>query len=341
MLLDGSGPKRYRMAGWAVGKIALTGAILVVLFRYVGVEAVLERVRSADPALVSLAVVIGVLQIALLAFRWHRILAALRTGHDVLPRPLQAQLVFWSAQFLSQVMPTLAGDGMRILIARGVGVTLRTGFKSTFTDRGLALLFLLVLAAIALVLAPSVVINSPIFRPLIYIVQAGIVLMIAVMAVSGRLVPLVARWPLLLVLVETLSSMRQVLSSPTGVLIGALYVLGHCMSIVIFLVLAHSQSVPLGIADVMVVVPLIVLISVVPVTVGGWGVREGVAVTLLGLYGVAPDVSLTLSISFGAVLLISALPGVLALLVLARRLHWRDAVRPQLHSRVQSRNEAT
>lgn len=328
MLLEGSSQKRFRMAGWAVGKIVLTGAILVVLFRYVGLEAVLERVRSADPALVGLAVAIGVLQVAILAFRWHRVLAVLRTDFDVLPRPFQAQLIVWSAQFLGQVMPTLASDGMRILFARGAGVTLRTGFKSTFADRGLALFFLLVLAVIGLVLGPSVVVNNPILRPLIYIVQAGIVLMIAAIAVSGRLIPLVAQWPLLKVLVETLSSMRQVLSSPTGVLFGALYVLGHLMSMVIFLVLAHSQSVPLGIADVMVVVPLMMLISVVPVTVGGWGVREGVVVALLGLFGVAPDVSLTLSVSFGAVLLISTLPGALALLVLAKQMRWHDAVRP-------------
>ena len=41
----------------------------------------------------------------------------------------------------------------------------------------------------------------------------------------------------------------------------------------------------------------VVIISILPISVGGLGVREGTLVLLLGLFGVAPDVSFVISLS--------------------------------------------
>jgi len=52
----------------------------------------------------------------------------------------------------------------------------------------------------------------------------------------------------------------------------------------------------------------------VPISVGGWGVREGAMVTALGLVNIAPSVALAVSIQFGLIMLVVGLPGgVLAL----------------------------
>lgn len=52
-------------------------------------------------------------------------------------------------------------------------------------------------------------------------------------------------------------------------------------------------------------------IALIPVSVGGWGLRELAVVALLGDHGVAPERALLFSVCFGLVFVIAALPGAL------------------------------
>ncbi|KAB2854540.1 MAG: hypothetical protein F9K41_11030 [Sphingopyxis terrae] len=60
--------------------------------------------------------------------------------------------------------------------------------------------------------------------------------------------------------------------------------------------------------------------AAVPISIGGWGVREAVTAALFGLVGIAPATAVALAIAFG--LLMSAVGivcGGLALLIALRR----------------------
>jgi glycosyltransferase 2 family protein len=59
------------------------------------------------------------------------------------------------------------------------------------------------------------------------------------------------------------------------------------------------------------------LVGMTPIAIGGWGVREAVVVVLLRSVQIAAEPALLLSLSYGAVLTISALPGIAAWLGLA------------------------
>ena len=52
----------------------------------------------------------------------------------------------------------------------------------------------------------------------------------------------------------------------------------------------------------------------VPVTVSGWGLREGVAVALFPVAGASGSAGLAASIAFGLVFLAAVLPGILPIL---------------------------
>jgi len=57
------------------------------------------------------------------------------------------------------------------------------------------------------------------------------------------------------------------------------------------------------------IIPLVTLMMVVPISIAGWGVREGVMVVGFGYLGVAPEAALALSILYGLLMLVVALPG--------------------------------
>src|SRR3546814_14594568 len=55
--------------------------------------------------------------------------------------------------------------------------------------------------------------------------------------------------------------------------------------------------------------PAVVLITFFPLSLAGWGVREGAAVLLLGVAGLAADAALAVSVLFGLGMLAAGLPG--------------------------------
>lgn len=80
-----------------------------------------------------------------------------------------------------------------------------------------------------------------------------------------------------------------------------------------FAATAAAIGAPLGVAGTLAVVPVVLLATVLPITVGGWGVREGAAVALLPLAGLTGNEALAVSILFGLVALAATVPGIIAL----------------------------
>jgi hypothetical protein len=64
----------------------------------------------------------------------------------------------------------------------------------------------------------------------------------------------------------------------------------------------------------------------IPVSISGWGLREGAAAALLPLSGVSPSGALAASVAFGLTFAASALPA-LVFLPLTLRFEGRVAVR--------------
>ena len=76
-----------------------------------------------------------------------------------------------------------------------------------------------------------------------------------------------------------------------------------------------------------VIVPFVTLVALVPISIGGAGVREYLYVTLFGAVGMRSEVALSLSLSVFAASLVWSAVG-FVLFALGRRGESRHAVRP-------------
>ena len=85
------------------------------------------------------------------------------------------------------------------------------------------------------------------------------------------------------------------------------------VSAVDFAAAAAAVGAPLSVAATLAVVPVVLTTMLLPITVGGWGVREGAAVALLPLAGVSTSAALAASILFGLLALAASLPGIVPL----------------------------
>lgn len=300
-------------------KVGATVMALVLVFRVVDPAAVAERARSADRLLLALALALMTLQIPLVSLRWALIVRALSSEGAVVPGAARFQQITWIAQFFGQVLPFVAGDGMRVLLLRDAGPSLRIAFKSTLLDRAVALLALFVIALPA-ALFSHVLGSAEVFqRSVILLVATGLIGAAAVLALVGPIHRFGGRWRVVGAITETVRDLKEVLLSPSHAApVILLCCVVHGISILAFWVLARSQSLPFELTDALAIVPLTLVVSMVPIAVGGWGLRETFVVTLLGAAGIPADAALLLSLSFGTVVLLASLPGI-ALLALSAR----------------------
>ena len=65
-------------------------------------------------------------------------------------------------------------------------------------------------------------------------------------------------------------------------------------------------------ADAAVLFAVMIGVTLVPFTVGGWGLRELAMVSLFGNHGLTPERALVFSMYFGLTSVLASLPGALA-----------------------------
>lgn len=306
-------------------KLVATVLALVLVSRLVDPAVMMERVRNTNPWLFGFALVLMVVQIPLFGLRWRLVVRAMSDEEAIVPGPAKFQQITWIAQFFGQILPFVAGDGMRVLLLREAGPSLRVAFKSTLLDRAIAALALFVLALPATLFSHILATAGAFLPPVVLFITAGLLGAIAMLACVDVIHRFGTRWRVLGAVTETIRDMRDVLLSrfyaPRVV---ALCFAIHSISIVAFWLLAQGQSLPFELADAFAIVPLVLLVAMVPIAVGGWGLREGFVIALLGAAGIGADGALLLSLSFGTVVLLAALPGV-AILALSTRASGRTA----------------
>lgn len=89
----------------------------------------------------------------------------------------------------------------------------------------------------------------------------------------------------------------------------------HCNGVLAYALIGKGLHVEAEWLTYFLLTPLLFLITLVPVSLAGWGVRELGAVWLFGIGGVAQESALLISILFGVLLLVAAIPGGILILL--------------------------
>ena len=83
----------------------------------------------------------------------------------------------------------------------------------------------------------------------------------------------------------------------------------HIFSILAIYALALSVEVDLGLQTLLIAIPPVFLLTIVPISLAGWGVRESGMVGILMLVGAQKEEILVISVLYGLLLILAALPG--------------------------------
>lgn len=287
-------------------KAAVTLGLIWLVLRNVDMTDTLQRVRSVSAAVAAGVLLLMLLLSLLSILRWQIVM---RQFGRILGFGLTARL-FFEGLFFNQALPsTVGGDGVRIYRSFRAGLPLAAAINSVILDRVLGLTSLMLLAALAQPLFYDRVESMAArlsFTAVFIIAVAGILLLLLL----AYLPPRSRRWKVMRGLIALSHAARRAFATP-GILIPVtiLSVIGHLISVVVFFMLAESLDLGVSFLDCLVMVPSVLLLATVPVSVAGWGVREGAMVAAFGLLGVPAGGAAAASVLFGLGMAITALPG--------------------------------
>jgi uncharacterized membrane protein YbhN (UPF0104 family) len=179
--------------------------------------------------------------------------------------------------------------------------------EGVIIDRGIGLLCLLALCFFATFPAGHVL-PAAVLRGVRYICVFGIC-GFGTFAVLSR-VPVFGKIRRLSFVTRISEKTWQVFSagSKTGIII-ALSMVVHIFAVLSIYLISLSTGQALGFLIFLAVFPLAILLTVVPVSFAGWGVREGALVALFMSAGVHKNPVLLISVLYGFAVIIAALPG--------------------------------
>ena len=135
-------------------------------------------------------------------------------------------------------------------------------------------------------------------------------LSLVALACTPRIASILGRWRLTEWAGIVASTVFEVLAkSRTGFTVLLLAFAAHSLTILCVWCVGQAVDIPLSFKDAAVLFVSMICVTLLPVSIGGWGLREVAVVALLGTYGVAPEAALSLSVTFGVIVILSSLPG--------------------------------
>jgi uncharacterized membrane protein YbhN (UPF0104 family) len=296
---------RRRLA--ILAKLAVSAALVAVLVRRVELAPLAARFAALDPFWLALALAVFMGQLLLTGRRYALIGRAIGAA---LP-DREAMRLTLIGQFFSQTLPSaVGGDAVRAALARARGLSWGRAVSAVLCDRLAALIALGALAALTLPIFVTRI-DALWARGLAAALAAGFAAGAAllVLAAPARIGAL-ARWRLLRPFASLILDLRRIaVDAPERDAILALSAVVHLGVIASVWLLARALGVAAGFVDCVLIVPPIVLATLAPVSIAGWGVREGAMILAFGLVGVAESDALALSVTFGLAQIVVGIPG--------------------------------
>lgn len=303
-----------------LAKFAVSIGILVLLLRAQDLSSLQADLLAVRLDMLALAVLLLFAQTFVLCHRWILILRAMKVPLDWLP----GWRILMVSTFFNQVLPA-GGDAVRIWMLRRHGVQWSPTISSIVADRFLGLLALALVILIGVPFLLSRTSENLLLFAVLGFVWTTCFCAIALLTLDWWPSRMTAAVPAKLVQCAML--VRNPLLAPQGraTLIGSATLI-PLINVAACYTLANGLDAQLSALDAFVFIPLVTLLSAAPISIGGWGLREGAMVAALGLAGVAPDKALAISVLLGLCGLIVGLGGGLMWLVAPERADFTNRV---------------
>lgn len=302
---EGEASEERSWAG-ALVRLLVTAALFALIFRTLEVKELLSTYRDIVPRLLLLGIIFQLFSTTLASYRWYLVMQPLgyRQSFGFFLKS------YFKGSFFNQGLPTsIGGDAVRVLDVARLGERKRNAFVGVFIDRVLGLIGLLVINLVVNLFNPELLPRG-LYLAINLLISLGL-LGFVVLYLLRRL-RLFRRWRLTRFLLLISTQVSIVLSSPKQALVQLLLsVTVHFLSLLAIFLIGRSVELNFSLITYLVLVPPALLLTLIPLSLAGWGIREGALIGMFTLLGADKVTVLSMSILYGIVLIIASMPGLM------------------------------
>lgn len=300
-------------------KLAISGGLLWFAFTKIDTAGALVILRSIPLGAAVAAIAVLAFQLLVAAYRLHRLLRLVRTPLGV---AAASDAVFVGVFFNQTFLSFIGGDAMRVWRLATYKVPIAGALKAVLFDRVAGFVGLFVMIVLGLPLLFEIV-RDPIMRATVLAVVLLGLLGTAAFLLLGRLPESFKRWRLIRIAAEVSALALSIAKQPAqGFNLVGLSILIQATNALAIFVIAFGLGVDVRLLDLLLLVPPVMLLAMLPISIAGWGVREGAMTVALALIGISAEQSIAMSICFGLCMIVTGLPGGLVwLLASGKRRH--------------------
>ena len=290
-------------------KVIVSGGLIWFLLSSIDIGAAKDRILGADNVMILCAGFVLLLQMGVGGARWWAVMRAIET-----PLPwFELTKLFWIGGFFSQALPSsVGGDPIRIYMAYKDGLPLSKAINGVMLERVVTIIGLTILViAVQPWFVPKLNAETQMLTlTVLALLGAGTIFGVIVLLYLDRLPEALSKFRIVRGMNALAADSRLLFLRLKGAVLASIFgILTHVnISLCVFF-LAMSIGVDVTWLDCMVLMPLVILVTTLPISIAGWGVREGAMVTAFALVGVPGEGALVLSLMLGILGIVMMIPG--------------------------------
>ncbi|MCB1823804.1 MAG: flippase-like domain-containing protein [Gammaproteobacteria bacterium] len=283
-------------------RILVTLSIFVLILHSIDIQQVWTILKQVRLDMLAVAILVQFSSTTVAAYRWQLIMHNLHFG--------QSFLFYWhsyfKAMFFNQGLPTsIGGDALRVFDVAAQGFRKRDALYGIVLDRVSGLAALMLLNLLAYVSNPDLLPIQVYHVTLVLIIIGAIVV---VFVASLKYLRWLDNYPQLAIVKAISTRLHQAfLCNRTLLFVSSLLI--PLLAILVFFIIGQALNLRYDPMTYFVIVPPAIYLTIIPISVAGWGVREGALVGLFSLIGADKPTVLAMSIIYGFTLIIISLPG--------------------------------
>jgi len=290
-------------------KAGISIACLALLVYQIGAESLQVTLRQADPFTIARLLILLCALFFVQAVRWWLIGTKLGLKWSLLTA---IELAFVGA-FFNQLLPSSSGgDAVRAWKLTRAGVPIRHAVSSVVLDRvsaliAIGLIFCLGLSVLYRILGKYV---GSVDAKILYTALPVALMLAGVAAWAYARFPSIRQSRLVRSIGKLGSDAKVVFLSPALLL--STTVLSLVIQITVGYIvwrLASDFGARLDFIEFSLLWPVVLILSFLPISIAGWGIREGAMVFTFNILGNPSSIALATSIAYGILMILASVPG--------------------------------
>jgi len=288
-------------------KILVSAALLYLALRKANFADLASRIDLQSLGWIALAIAVTFFQIFIGVLRWRIVSAEcgapLQTG--------QAMRYNLIGAFFNQTLPSsIGGDAVRLWLVARAGAGWRAATYSIFVDRAIGLIALAIIIVASLPWSWQLIGNAYGRSALLLVDFAALAGGAGFLLLGALPWPWLKRWWGTHHLHACASiANRIIFNRRTGPRIAVLSLLVHVLAVVIAWCVVQSITAPVAFGQTFLLIPPVMLITMLPISIAGWGVREATMGLAFGYAGLMISEGINVSLLFGAVYFLVGILG--------------------------------